>query len=214
MTAIHNPQYDEVIASGFVGKDTWALFDKLTNHLLAGNYDPRTKSNVTYAFSIICPDVLALVSKYARSVIDYGAGTGYWGYLLTQLGIEYLGIDDYSWDGMAAIHGDGKHRLKVGKWHPVKRGGIGALKRAQTARQYDALLLAWPPYDRPMAVDALLAWSGRYVFYSGEAEGGCTGDDAFHALIAADYTEVESVQEFNWAGLHSEFIVYERTVKS
>ena len=61
-----------------------------------------------------------------------------------------------------------------------------------------------------MAVNALRAYAGRRVAYVGEWDGGCTGDEAFHALLSRGWRETERVAIPQWWGLHDALYIYER----
>lgn len=76
---------------------------------------------------------------------------------------------------------------------------------------YEALFLCWPPYDEPMAYEALKAFKGQYLWYIGEDEGGCTAGDDFFQLLDSQWELIETCPEFySWSGLHDELRLYRR----
>jgi hypothetical protein len=200
---IRNPYLTEALATGFIVRAAQVEHewnpDADIKHLDENDAE-RCRLCLKYAFSIPCDDTLHLIAKYARSVVDYGAGAGYWGYMLKQAGIRYMGIDDFTW----------ADAIPMGAHHRVTRGRIGMLQANHAAVPFDALLLSWPCGDDSMAYNAASACEWRYIFYSGEARGGSTAADDFHDFIAAHYNEVASIPEYNWTGNHSNFYVYER----
>lgn len=72
-------------------------------------------------------------------------------------------------------------------------------------------MLCWPPYDAEMATRALARYKGSCVIYIGEGAGGCTGDDDFHAELAAKWNLATSCEIPQWDGLHDEVFVYVRS---
>lgn len=76
---------------------------------------------------------------------------------------------------------------------------------------YEAMLLCWPPYDSPMAFDALSAFRGQYLFYIGEGAGGCTADDDFFDLLDEKWELVTICEDFySWAGIRDNLHLYKR----
>lgn len=72
------------------------------------------------------------------------------------------------------------------------------------------LLLIWPPYDEPMALECLKYFRGDHICYIGEGWGGCTGCDGFHDFLGEHFNEVKKVSIPQWEGLHDRLFVYER----
>lgn len=77
-----------------------------------------------------------------------------------------------------------------------------------------ALMLCWPPYGEPMAMDALRGYRGQHVIYIGELGGGCTADDAFHSELATKWHFVEELPIPQWWGIHDSVYIYRRTAAS
>jgi hypothetical protein len=71
-------------------------------------------------------------------------------------------------------------------------------------------MLCWPPYADGMAQQALARYGGARVIYIGEDEGGCTGDDDFHAALAEQWKLTASYEIPQWDGLHDDVRVYVR----
>jgi hypothetical protein len=140
-------------------------------------------------------------------VVEIGAGTGYWAWMLSQVGIDVAAYDT---------------KIKRRKlWYPVKRGGAKQAKRFPDR----ALMLCWPWYGEPMATNCLLNYSGNTLIYIGEGYGGCTADDEFHRLIGegghyeengewvSDDSEWSLVVEEpipQWDGIHDKLSIYRR----
>jgi hypothetical protein len=152
-------------------------------------------------------------------VVDYGAGRGFWSFLLSQQGIAVVAIDaNPSWYPPHLLH------------HPIIAGGIGPSngrrdgpdrsdeaavveERAARERLSDRralLLLVWPPCWSPMAADALDAFAGPAVAYVGEPAGGRTASPGFFSRLAAGWCLRRRVRLPNWAGCCDALHIYAR----
>jgi len=61
-----------------------------------------------------------------------------------------------------------------------------------------------------MAQRALARYGGARIVYIGEGEGGCTGDDDFHAALAKQWKLAASYEIPQWDGVHDDVCVYVR----
>lgn len=156
-----------------------------------------------YCWTIPDPDTLAFVAGHAGDgLVDPVAGTGYWAYLLAQMGVDVICYDlnpgmDFVVNGW---HGDDLY------------ADISAKDCAEaTALHPDrTLFLSWPPHGQDVGARILLAYKGYRVIYIGGARGGATGDDQMHRLLDSDWTEVDCRQPVLWWGQHDRVMVYER----
>jgi hypothetical protein len=97
------------------------------------------------------------------------------------------------------------HRRTI--FFPVQRGSFEKL----TEHRNRALLLSWPPYDDSFAYEVLEAFPGDTLFYIGEGDGGCTGDDAFFHLLYEDWEEVDYCRDhISWSGIRDHLTMYRR----
>lgn len=126
-----------------------------------------------------------------KGVVEMAAGSGYWGSLLKQAGVEWRGFDEKPWQTSYAHVSEGT---------PATLG-------SNVWKDW-LLLLCWPPYAEPMAYDALMLFTGRYVCYVGEGDGGCTADDAFHELLRLEWEVLVAVENPSWWGINDELIIY------
>jgi hypothetical protein len=154
------------------------------------NMGLRFRLNQRYSWAVPTPVVTAQIKEFTpQGICEIGAGSGYWLGLLKDMGIDTVGYDDQS------SHLEDRHR---GRWHPLIKGG------AEKAGHHKnkALFLCWPPYNTPMAHEALKAYRGDRLVYIGEGYGGCTGDDDFHDLLEKEW-EVEYYPVIpQWPGIH------------
>lgn len=157
-----------------------------------------------YAWAIPTDRAIDDIAQYSP-ILEVGAGSGYWASLLADAGADIIATDPYP---------------PSETFFPVEK-----LADRVAVQRYGAgrtLFIAWPPYDMPVAYDALRAYEavgGHRVVYIGEGMWGCTADDAFHtALGVGGESDVEHhgwkfVEGFylpQWSGIHDAVHVYER----
>jgi hypothetical protein len=159
-------------------------------------YVPNQRSlQYKYAWSIPTAEHAIAIAGYGiKEITDWGAGTGYWAWYLAQSGLRITAFDDKSW----SAHADEASWVTI---HDAKR-----VKQITT----EALMLCWPPYDEPMAFEALKMFAGEYLIYVGEGYGGCTGDDDFHKELQ-NWLHLCHRAQPNWWGIHSAFNIYKRS---
>ena len=175
-----------------------------------------------YSCAIPDPATLHFVAEWlSPRAVEMGAGTGYWAWQLSQLGIDMLCFDEAPPDQVFTNHyhsprsgreqftGDFSH-LPAKIYHPIAQGTPEVLSNYPDR----TLFLCWPPDASDMAVESLQAYSGRRLVYIGECEGGCNGDDAFFERLEQDWHEVASYEIVQWNGLHDYVTVYEREAAS
>jgi hypothetical protein len=168
-----------------------------------------------YAWSIPDPVSLHFVAQsLGEKAVEIGSGTGYWASLLSQMGVDVVAYDLHPPQHTGQNH-----------WHSPRNGHYGELLGITREIFYDVregnhllaaqhpdrtLFLCWPPYDEEMAYHCLQAYQGQRLVYIGEGDGGCTGDDAFFALLGEAWHLVESHTPVQWSGIHDVIEVYER----
>jgi hypothetical protein len=155
-----------------------------------------------YCWTIPDPDTVAFVANHAHGgLVDPMAGTGYWAYLLAQVGVDVVCYDLNP--GTALVtngwHGDDLYAEVCAK--------DGA--EAVALHPDRTLFLSWPPFARDVGAHILMAYKGKRVIYIGEDEGH-TGDDEMRVILDRDWTEVDSRRPVQWWGVHDRVTVYER----
>ena len=199
---------------GWRYEHTWS--PDWTSALLTGDRTDRETLCGEYAWAIPDPPSLQfLVDCLAgKSVVEMGAGTGYWAWQLSQLGVDILAYDHAppQLAGTNRYHSPRTEdeRALTGElrsvWFDVQAGEPECI-----ARHGDrVLLLCWPPYSDDMAVQSLKAYTGTHLIYIGESDGGCTADEAFFELLTAEWEEVATHRPVQWWGIHDWITVYER----
>jgi hypothetical protein len=154
----------------------------------------EVRRRLVWAFSWAIPSQEAIRAVAAHGpLIEIGAGTGYWAWLLGQAGADVLAYD-------RAVDAP-PH------WTLVERGG------AERVSEHSGrtLLLCWPPMDDPMAAMCLERYRGERVISVGErGEGARTGDARFRELLAQGFIEEQGVELPRWPGYRDEVVVYRR----
>ncbi|MCV7440975.1 hypothetical protein H7K33_01920 [Mycobacterium paraense] len=152
-----------------------------------------------YCWTIPDPGTVAFVAEHATGgLVDPIAGTGYWAYLLGQLGVDVVCYDLNA--GSDRWHGDRSY------------AGICAKDCTEAVALHPdrTLFLSWPPHDEDVGARILRAYRGGRVIYAGDARGGATGDDQMHRILEIDWATVDSRQPVQWWGQHDWVTVYER----
>jgi hypothetical protein len=164
-------------------------------------YPERMEGCKDYAFAIPTRQALKRIAFHSKNIVEIGAGTGYWAKLLTERGVIVHAYDTKA--GGTSFYGQ-----KVGKYYYVQSGEEDRILDHPDSD----LMLIWPPYDARMAEVCLDHWEaggGKYLFYVGEGDGGCTGTDAFHERLA--YLDlVERLALPQWDGIHDALYIYRR----
>jgi hypothetical protein len=167
----------------------------------------RQKLVRKYCWTIPDPDTVTFVANHIQGgLVDPIAGTGYWAYLLAQLGVDVV---CYDLNPGAALH--------VNLWHGEDLyAGVRPKDCAEAAALHPdrTLFLSWPPYAQDVGARILMAYQGSRVIYIGDGRGGATGDDQMHGLLDTNWTEVDSREPVQWWGVHDRVTVYERATTS
>lgn len=177
---IKNPYFDE--------------FLKLEGDIFK-RYSSRGKMVEKYAWAIPNNETIDIIKKYSP-IVEIGAGTGYWAYMMDQVRIDIVAYDKEPY----------KNGYCEGKWLEVKKGGSEKVKDHPKR----ALFLCWPPYEDPMAHEAIRFYKGDTIIYIGESSRGCTGDDKFHEELYKYWEEIEEYRIPQWLGLHDRLFIYKR----
>lgn len=160
------------------------------------NFNQRSAFTHRFAWSI--PDVQygLAIRKLNVPIIEIGAGTGYWAWWLKQFGIDIIAYDTEPY----------KNHYVDAQWTDVLKGSY----RHMAKHRERSLMMCWPPYDEPLAYNALQFYTGEYLVYVGEGEDGCTADHNFYDLLSREWEEVYRKYAVNWSGIHSHNCIYRR----
>jgi hypothetical protein len=159
-----------------------------------------------YAYAIPSEEALAVIKRYGP-IVEIGAGTGYWAAMLRERGSDVVAYDSCPPSALGE-EPPGEHKnahCDQIRWSEI---AIGDSSRAADHPDR-ALFLCWPPYDEPMAADALTAYTGETVISIGEYHG-CTADRRFQELLDRDFELVEGCEIPRWRGNGDQLSVYRR----
>ncbi len=163
-------------------------------------YDRRVVCVRRYAFGVPNRAALEAITRYAP-IVELGAATGYWAYLLRNRGADIVAYD-LAPPGQAV----NAYRFEPRTWTEVRAGGVEVLDRHADR----ALFLCWPGYRDTFAEDALARFPGTVLIYVGEAAGGNTANDAFFARLLHDWLLQEQIAIPRWSGAHDCLSIYYR----
>jgi hypothetical protein len=154
-----------------------------------------------YAWSIPNDQAIRAIAELSP-IIEIGAGTGYWASLLRAVGAEVVAFDK---DPPQPRKTKNTWHRSVSQWTTVLQGD----EKQVIAYPHHTLMLSWPPYDDPMALEALRLYEGKRVVYIGEWYG-CTADDAFHQALEEHWVETATVRIPHWDTVHDSLMLFER----
>lgn len=169
--------------------------------------DDRTELTNRYSFSVPTEEALEEIKGFSTSIVEIGAGGGYWAGLLLEMGVDIIAFDNHSWAREKM-----RFAVSVGKWFDVEKADLEVI----TEHSNRTLMLSWPPYNDPMAADTLKAYmraGGTKLVYIGENINGCTGDELFHRILHKFWNLDKYVEIPQWGGIHDAVMLYSRRLK-
>ena len=158
-----------------------------------------------YCWTIPDPDTVAFVAKHAQGgLVDPIAGTGYWSYLLSQLGVDVVSYDLNPGTKLITNggHGDDLYAEVCAK----------DCAEAVALHPDRTLFLSWPPFLQDVGARILTAYQGARVIHIGEGQG-ATGDDELRRILDAEWTEIDSRLPVQWWGVRDHVTVYVRSTQ-
>ena len=166
-----------------------------------------------YGWAVPSPAAAGSIAAFVgvRRVIEAGAGAGLWARLLSDFGVSVTATDDGSWSADPESNKrnlPGGFPIALGRFFPVER--LDGVEAIRWYADHEALLLCWPPPDRPMANACLSAFRGDSLVYIGDRR--CTGDEAFRSALATGWRLVETVELPSWPGIDDTVYMYRRRV--
>jgi hypothetical protein len=143
-----------------------------------------------FAWAVPTDAAIGEIARRTRRVVEIGAGSGYWAWLMSQAGIDVVAYDLVA---------------PARSWHPIRLGD----ERAVLRHPDRSLFLCWPPWGSDMADRALAAYAGDLVIYVGEWLGGCA-TPAFFARLVAGFEPVAVVELPQWAMRDDRLTIFRR----
>jgi len=172
--------------------------DLMDDDWAEGHWMERRSMIKVYSWAIPNDKAITLLRHFSP-LIEIGAGTGYWAWMVERKdGGKVYAYDTWHSQYPASM-----------KWVNVKRGGPAMIKHRRDA----TLFLCWPPYDTPMAWKCLTNYTGEFFLYEGEGTHGCTGDDDFHAELSMSWNLKDMIAVPRWPGISDTLMLYKRIKK-
>lgn len=144
----------------------------------------------TYSWAVPNEEAILYLSEF-DSLIEVGAGSGYWAYCINQAGgsVEATDIDppNETWQDVEAVD--------------VADLDLGG----------EAVLMIWPPYDEMMAA-CVAGDAPNHILYVGEPHGGCTGNGEFFTILNDKYGLVAKVDIPSYVGVNDDLFHYVRKI--
>ena len=157
--------------------------------------EERDRYYSTFGWPILTDEAADKVARFIGSngAVDFGAGAGYFSYLLDRRGVDVVAFDDFSWGTPPRM------------WHPVGYGSFETLQGTQDR----TLVLSWPTRETGMATKALQAWGGTRLVYAGEILRGAA-EPSFFKELSENWRLVEHVFIPQWHNRADAVWMFER----
>lgn len=151
-------------------------------------------------FAWAVPNEAALAALAALSpILEIGAGSGYWAWLLRERGAVVHACD--------VTVGAGNNWGHRKTWTRVDEGDEATVDEHPEC----TLFLCWPP-GGVLAAAAVRRYRGARVAYVGEGRGGSTATPEFFDELERHWVEVQQVDIPRWEGMRDALHVYRRRV--
>lgn len=133
-------------------------------------------------------------------IVEMGAGTGYWAYLITQAGGDIIAFDKQPHYNSQAAN----------QWTEVLQGECTRLKSTLVRYPDRTLFLCWAPYNNLFAYRCLKTYKGNKLVVVGEGWGGCTANDKFFSLLHKEWEVDKEIEIPQYYGIHDYLVGYVR----
>jgi hypothetical protein len=193
---LENPYLDEFEATA----PAWRLPPEMRK-LTLKRFFLRQALVAKYAWGIPSTAAIELLVRYSP-LVEMGAGTGYWAWLVRQAGGDIVAFDRYP-------PPDPRNPWHAGErqWTEVRPGGARRLAHHPNRTMF----LCWPPEDEPMGIDSLRAYRGDTVIYVGEPRPEAAASAGL--LRELDRWEiVETLDVPQWEGIRDRVFVLRRAL--
>jgi hypothetical protein len=143
-----------------------------------------------YSWAVPNEEAVLYLSEF-DSLIEVGAGSGYWAKCIEDDGGSVRATDIDPPDET---------------WADVEEAAAVDLDLTG-----EAVLMVWPPYDEMMAA-SVARGSPNHICYVGEPRGGCTGDGEFFNILEREYGLAAKVDIPSYTGVNDDLFHYIRKV--
>ena len=167
----------------------------------------RNEYTHRFGYAIPTDEALTTLSQHAP-LLEIGAGSGYWAWMLRKMGSDVVAYDQCP----PSIDSEtNRFHVRVRCWTDVVHGDHDAIARHPER----TLFLCWPPPNDPMAFEALSRYQGDTFLYIGEAplanNLNVTGDARFVRLLEEEWRIERTIALPNWELCWDQLYVFRRT---
>jgi hypothetical protein len=186
-------------------ESTKNLFKQIKTSYIEAIENFELRRNFIKEFSRVTPtpDVIMKIHDVTedKKIIEIGAGTGLWAYLLKKSGSEIVATDSFETDKSSEIK----------NYFPVEK--LEAVTAIQQNQDCDVLMLICPEYNSDIAENAIKAFNGSTVIYIGEGIHGVNANDAFFSELYKNWKEFifkPDIDVLAWPGFSTTLEIWRR----
>jgi hypothetical protein len=166
--------------------------------------DIRLEFTTNFSYAIPHSTTLTeLASKLIgyKNILEVGAGSGLWAYLLCEIHHVPIRATDL-FNGSYLF--DNRY-----KYLPIER-----LDSVSAIVKYDpeVLMMVWAPLNSPMAYNCLKAFKGNLLVWIGELNGGCTASADFFNELEENWKMVDDIDMTSWRGNYDGCSIWHRQI--
>lgn len=164
-----------------------------------------------YSHAIPTLAIIKRIVGLGQPVVEIGAGSGYWSWLLERAGGSVTAYDSFIFLNGTDERPPLWDRKKYEPWLKVIKGGPDSLRD----HPEHTLLLCWPDHEPGIRMDAEAAekHSGTWLIYVGEVgPSRRTGSDEFFTRLASHYVLEDTMEIPRWPGHHDAALFYRKMV--
>lgn len=147
-----------------------------------------------YAWGIPTEEVIQEISKYSP-LIELGAGTGYWAYLLNQAGCDITAFDSGLWDSIWRQ-----------RYYNVEQGDESVLEKYKDR----TLFMCWPLRVNKMSEHVYDKYKGKYLIFVGEDRGSDPDAEDYYDKLSKEFKIIKTMNLPRWSGYNDSLFIYER----
>ncbi len=148
----------------------------------------RQSMRSRYSWAIPASQVIFAIKRYGP-IIEGGAGTGYWGYMLQQAGVDWLGFDCSPVD----VRANGWHPGAERPWCEVVESDESMIARHRER----TLFLCCPPNSGLFASRALELYQGEYFLLVGDLDS-FAANARFLELLRFEWLLISQMSSLSW----------------
>jgi len=202
-TTAENPYFD-----AFAGR--FPEWESPSHHLTPKSEWRELWDQWRWEYSHAVPTMASInrIVELGRPVVEIGAGSGYWSWVLQRAGASVTAYDTFTFLDGTDERPPLWDRDRYEPWCEVYKGGPSDLQNYPGA----TVLICWPDHEPGMRMDAdaVEMHRGTWLIYVGEVGvSRRTGSDEFFNLLADRYKLKERMEIPRWPGHEDAAFVYQ-----